>query len=108
MSPEDLQLLESVGTEERFPAEHVLIERGQSGSGLYVVLDGGVVVEAPEGTRELGPGRLVGRRALLSADGTRTARVRTTTETRVLAVSRAAVDRLLADDPSLASRLEGV
>jgi CRP-like cAMP-binding protein len=108
MSDDAMRLLEAVGTEERFPAEHVLIERGQTGSGLYVVLDGAVVVEAPEGTRELGPGAIVGERALLSADGRLTARVRTTAETRVLAVPRAEVDRLLAEDPSLASRLQGV
>jgi CRP-like cAMP-binding protein len=108
VSDDDLRLLESVGSEERFPADHVLIERGQTASGLYVVLEGSVLVEAPEGTRELGAGSVVGERALLAADGTRTARVRTTTETRVLAVPRAELDRLLADDPALASRLEGV
>jgi CRP-like cAMP-binding protein len=105
MSADDLRLFESVGTEERFPPDHVLIERGQTGSGLYVLLEGTVLVEAPEGTRELGPGAIVGERALLSADGKRTARVRTTTEIRVLAVPRAELDRLLAYDPSLEARL---
>jgi CRP-like cAMP-binding protein len=108
VNADDLRLLESVGSAVEFPADYVLIERGQTGSGLYVVLDGAVVVEAPEGTRELGSGAVVGERALLSADGTRTARVRTATETRLLAVARADLDRLLTDDPSLAARLEAV
>jgi CRP-like cAMP-binding protein len=105
VTPDDLRLLETVGSEVAFPGDHVLIEPGQAGSGLYVVLEGTVAVEAPEGTRELGAGSVVGERALLAEDGTRTARVRTTTAARVLAVPRAELERLLADDPSLAERL---
>jgi CRP-like cAMP-binding protein len=105
MNADDLRLLESVGTEERFAAGHVLIERGQHGTGLYVLLEGSVVVDAPEGTRELGPGSVVGERALFAADGRRTARVRTATEARVLCVGRVELERLLADDPDLAARL---
>jgi CRP-like cAMP-binding protein len=105
MDPDDLRLLESVGTEERFGAGHVLIERGQHGTGLYVLLEGSIVVEAPEGTRELGPGSVVGERALFAADGLRTARVRTASDARVLCVGRVEFERLLADDPDLATRL---
>jgi CRP-like cAMP-binding protein len=83
----------------------VLIERGQHGAGLYVILEGTVIVEAPEGTRELGPGAVVGERALLSADGTRTARVRATSDVRVLAIDRIEFERLCADDAGLARRL---
>lgn len=105
MSPEDRRLLGSVGAETTVAAGQVLIERGQHGSGLYVILEGSVVVEAPEGTRELGPDALIGERALLSADGLRTARVRALSDVRVLAVERADFDRLCADDPELAHRL---
>jgi CRP-like cAMP-binding protein len=63
------------------------------------------VVEAPEGMRELGPGAVVGERALLSEDGTRTARVRALTYGKVVAVERAEVDRLCAEDPAFAERL---
>ncbi len=105
MSPEDLRLLETVGAEAEIAAGKVLIERGQPGAGLYVVLEGTVIVEAPEGTRELGPDALIGERALLSADGLRTARVRALSDIRVLAVERADFDRLCADDPELAGRL---
>ena len=66
---------------------------------------GTVLVEAPEGTRELGAGSVIGERALLSADGTRTARVRATTDVRLLAVDRVEFERLCDDDAGLAERL---
>ena len=88
-----------------FAAGKVLIERGKPGTGLFVVREGTLVVEAPEATRELGPGAVLGERALMSPDGTRTARVRALTDGVVLAVERAEIDRLCAEDPALAERL---
>jgi CRP-like cAMP-binding protein len=105
VTPEDLRRLEAVGTEAEVAGGQLLIERGQPGAGLYVILEGTVVVEAPEGTRELGPGVCIGERALLSPDGLRTARVRAASPVRVLAVGRTDFDRLCADDPELARRL---
>jgi CRP-like cAMP-binding protein len=102
---DDLRKLEAVGSELSFGAGQMLIERDMPGTGLYVVLEGHIVVEAPEGTRQLGPGSVVGERALLSEDGTRSARVRALTYGKVLAVDRAEVDRLCADDPGFAERL---
>jgi CRP-like cAMP-binding protein len=105
MNDEDLRLLESVGTETDVAAGRVLIEHGQPGTGLYVILEGTVVVEAPEGTRDFGPGAWLGERALLSEDGKRTARVRTTSDVRVLAVDRVEIERLCAEDEAFARRL---
>ena len=105
MNPDDLRLLETVGSEAKIAAGQVLIEPGQRGSGLFVVLEGNLVVEAPEGTRELGPGALVGERALFSDEGTRTARVRAIGDVRVLAVDRVDVERLCAADAELQARL---
>jgi CRP/FNR family transcriptional regulator, cyclic AMP receptor protein len=105
---DDLRKLEALGSELSFGAGQMLIERGKPGTGLYVVREGHIVVEAPEGTRELGPGSVVGERALLSADGTRTARVRALTHGVVVAVERAEVDRLCAEDPEFAERLAQV
>jgi CRP-like cAMP-binding protein len=105
MNADDQQLLEAVGVEVEVPAGKVLIERGHPGAGLYVILEGTVLVDASEGTRELGEGVVVGERALLSADGTRTARVRTKTDVRLLAVDRIEVERLSAEDPEFARRL---
>ena len=102
---DDLRKLEAVGSELSFGAGQMLIERGKPGTGLYVVVEGQIVVEAPEGTRELGPGSVVGERALLSEDGTRSARVRALTHGVVVAIERAEVDRLCAEDPGFAERL---
>jgi len=104
MNPDDLRLLETVGAEAEVAAGQMLIERGQPGAGLYVILEGTVLVEAPEQTLELGPGAFIGERALLSADGLRTARVRAISDVRVLAVDRIEFDRLCADDPGFARR----
>ena len=105
MTNDDLRLLRAAGTESDVPAGALLIERGQPASGLFVILEGSVVVDAPEGRRWLGPGAVVGERALGSSSGTRTARVRTTSDVRVLAVTRREVDRLTAEHASLAGRL---
>ena len=105
MNADDLRLLQTVGAEAEVAAGQVLIERGQAGTGLYVILEGTVIVEAPEGTRDLGPGTFIGERALLSADGIRTARVRASSDLRVLAVDRIEFERLCVDDPAFARRL---
>ena len=108
MDEDDLHKLTAVGSELPFGAGQMLIERGKPGAGLYLVVEGHILVEAPEGTRELGPGSVVGERALLSEDGTRTARVRALTHGVVVAVERAEVDRLCAEDPAFAERLANV
>jgi CRP-like cAMP-binding protein len=105
MTPEDLSKLESVGVPSEVAAGRMLIEHGQHGTGLYVIVEGIVVVEAPEGTREFGSGSVIGERALFSEDGTRTARVRTKSDVRVLAVERVEVERLCAGDEEFARRL---
>jgi CRP-like cAMP-binding protein len=105
MNDDDLRRLETAGAQADIPAGQVLIERGQYGAGVFVILDGTVVVEAPEGDLEFGPGAVIGERALASARGRRAARVRATTDLRVLAVDRHEFERLCADDPALARRL---
>jgi CRP-like cAMP-binding protein len=105
VTEEDLRRLKEVGSPLAFSAGQVLVERGKPGTGLFVVVDGSLVVEAPEGTRELGSGAVVGEQALLSEDGLRTARVLAVTDGVVLTVERAEVDRLCAEDPAFAERL---
>jgi CRP-like cAMP-binding protein len=107
MNDDDLRLLEEAGSRVEFPAGKVLIERGQPGTGLYLVVEGTLLVEAPERTREFGPGAVVGERALLSADGMRTARVRAVTDVVLLAVDRVEIDRLCDEDAAFAERLSG-
>ena len=105
MNDDDLRKLEAAGTELAFASGQVLIERGEPGAGLYVVREGQVVVDAADGVFEFGPGSVVGERALLAEDGVRQARVRALTDCVVVAVGRAEVDRLCADDAEFAARL---
>ena len=108
MNEDDLRTLEAAGSKLPFGSGQMLIESGKPGTGVYLVLEGRIVVEAPEGARELGPGSVIGERALFSEDGLRTARVRARTPGVVIAVDRAEVDRLCAADPDFAERLAQV
>ena len=105
MNEGDLRRLEAVGSMVSFAAGKVLIERGKPGTGLFVLLAGKLTVEAPEGTLVFEPVAVIGERALLSPDGTRTARVRALTDGVDLAFERAEIDRLCAEDPAFAGRL---
>jgi CRP-like cAMP-binding protein len=106
MNDDDLRKLEAAGSQLTFESGHVLTERGQPGTGLYVVVEGQIGVETPhDGLLELGPGSVVGERALFSDDGLRQARVRALTDGVVVAVDRAEVERLCAEDPEFAERL---
>src|SRR3954462_13965486 len=68
-------------SEVTFPAGRVLIEARAPGSGMVGSEEGTVTVH-PRASRpvELGPGEVVDELALLTADGTRTARVPAATE----------------------------
>ena len=67
---------------------HVLVEQGQLGAELYLLLDGVVTVEVDgEPLAELGPGAILGERAVLE-EGRRTSTLRARTPVRV-AVARA-------------------
>ncbi len=105
VTEQDLERLHAAGSKMEFAAGQMLIERGQPGAGLFVVLEGKIVVDAPEETVEYGPGTVVGERALLSAEGKRAARVRAVSDGVLLAVARAEIDRLCSDDPAFAERL---
>jgi CRP-like cAMP-binding protein len=105
VNEEDLQRLHAVGSKVEFAAGQTLIEYGQPGAGLFVVLEGTIVVDAREETVEYGPGTVFGERALLSAEGRREARVRAVSDGLLLAVPRAEIDRLCAADPVFAERL---
>ncbi len=105
LDDDQLEQLAAATTEFEAPAGQALIERGRAGSGMFVLEEGQAVVEAPEGTRELGPGDIFGERALLGEDIERTARVRARSEVRCLAIARPELERLLAEDPRLAERL---
>jgi CRP-like cAMP-binding protein len=105
VNEDDLRKLEAAGTPLSFGAGQMLIEHGKPGTGLYLVLEGQVLVEAKDGNHELGPGAVIGERALFSEDGLRQARVRALTHGVVVAVDRDEVHRLCAEDSEFAERL---
>jgi hypothetical protein len=70
-----------------------LVEQGDEGQDLFLLLDGVVVVKVDgEEVAELGPGALLGEMALVDG-GKRTATVEATTPTRVVVVPPDAVDQ---------------
>ena len=78
------------------------IEVGQPGSGMFVLEEGTVVVELPDGRSwEYGPGEFFGELALLT-DHPRHGRVRAKTAVKCLAISRRDFQELLREEPEIA------
>jgi len=100
-----VQLAQSM-SEVTFPAGHVLIEPRATGSGMFVIDEGTVTVQPRDADPvELGPGEVVGELALLTKDGTRTARVQAKTDVRCLTLDRPTLQQALEDQPALAIAL---
>jgi cyclic nucleotide-binding protein len=77
----------------RLSAGDTLVEQGEPGDELYLLLDGvlGVEVDGEE-VAEVGPGAVLGERALLEG-GTRKATLRAATPARVAVIPGEAIDR---------------
>jgi hypothetical protein len=76
----------------RLPDGSLLTRQGDPGDELYLVLDGVAVVEVDgRAVAEVGPGAVVGERAILE-EGLRTSTVRATTPLRVAVARRDAID----------------
>jgi CRP-like cAMP-binding protein len=107
LDDEQLDLLAGGAREFTVAAGQPLIQRGDPGSGLFVLEEGRAVVDAPEGSRELGPGDVFGERSLLDGIG-RTARVRAETDVRCIAIPRPELERVIAARPALGERLRQI
>jgi len=94
LEPAALEQLAEAATDFDVQPDQLLAQPGAAGSGMFFVLEGTVEVDARERTRELGPGDFFGELALLTDDGTRTARVR-----------RAAFEELVRQHPEIAATL---
>jgi CRP-like cAMP-binding protein len=101
LSEESLALVAAGGVTD-VPAGQVLAQAGDVGEGMFVVLDGAVVVERGELHLDIGRGDFFGDLALLLPDSPRIARVRAKSDAQVLAVPRGTFDRLLETEPSFA------
>ena len=99
---ESLDLVAATAAEVEAAAGHVLAEAGQEGTGMFVLEEGKVAVELPDGrVKELGPGDFFGELSLLGA-GVRVARVRATSPVRCLAIARRDFEKLLRAEPHIA------
>ena len=87
------------------PAGQVLAQAGDHGGGMFVVLDGTVVVERGDLHIEMGRDGFFGELALLVPDSPRIARVRAVTDARILAVPRETFEHLLETEPSFSRAL---
>jgi cyclic nucleotide-binding protein len=73
--------------------DETLVEQGQPGDELYLLLDGVLTAEVDgEEVAEIGPGAILGERALVEG-GERTATLRARTKCRVAVIPAEAVDR---------------
>jgi CRP-like cAMP-binding protein len=80
----------------------VLALPGDPGSGMFVILDGTVTIDARGGRFELGPGDFFGELALLNPDAERVARVRATTKVRCIGIPRDDAVALIESEHALA------
>jgi CRP-like cAMP-binding protein len=80
----------------------VLAIPGDPGSGMFVILEGKVKVEARGAVYELGPGDFFGELSLLSPGTDRVARVRAATAVRCIGLPRDEALKLIESEPSLA------
>jgi voltage-gated potassium channel len=102
LSDQGLKRISELSNEFEAPAGWVLVEVGQPGSGMFVLEEGTVEVQLPDGRSwEYGPGEFFGELALLT-DHPRNARVRSKTPVKCLAISRRDFTQLLKDEPEIA------
>ena len=91
----------SAGELEGQPGQ-VLALPGDPGTGMFVLLEGRVSVDARGGTFELGPGDFFGELTLLNPDSERVARVRALTDVRCIGLPRDDALALIESEPALA------
>jgi len=105
LEAEELDQVAEVAKEVDVPAGQLLVQPGTKGTGMFFIADGTVVVETKREHVELGPGEFFGELALMSADATRTARVRAKTPLRCFALDREGFRELVTAHPEVAASL---
>ena len=80
----------------------VLALSGDPGSGMFVILEGDVTVEARGASYSLGSGDFFGELSLLNPGTDRVARVRAASDVRCIAVSREDALALIESEPAFA------
>jgi CRP-like cAMP-binding protein len=80
----------------------VLALPGDPGSGMFVILEGTVNIDARGGHFSLGPGDFFGELALLNPHAERVARVRASSQVRCLGIPRDDAIALVESEPAVA------
>lgn len=109
LPPADLVRLAAATEPEWFEPGHTIVEVGDPGRSLYVIVEGTVQVVYPARTADIelarmGPGDFFGEMALLN-DKPRSATVRAQTSVRALKLERETFRRLLLDAPRVGIRI---
>lgn len=86
-----------------FDRGHQVVRRGEAAEHLFVVLEGRLETETPEGTAVLGPGDVFG--LVPGAEGTFAAPVRAVAKTKILAIEENELYMLTARHPAVVGRL---
>jgi len=86
-------------------AGQVLAQAGDPAAGMFVVLEGSVVVERGDLHVPIEHGGFFGELALLVPDSPRIARVRAKSDARILAVPRETFDVLIDNEPAFTRHL---
>ncbi len=86
-------------------AGQILAQAGDPGVGMFVVIEGSVLVERGDLHLEIESGGFFGELALLNPESPRIARVRAKTDSRILAISRETFDLLLDTEPRFSRAL---
>jgi CRP-like cAMP-binding protein len=102
MSDLGLERLAGRAGELECPPGQVLALSGDAGSGMFVILEGDVTVEARGASFSLGAGNFFGELSLLNPGTERVARVRAATDVRCIAVSREDALALIESEPAFA------
>ncbi len=93
----------AVAVEVDVPEDAIVLEQGDVGHTLYVVLEGELAVEVNgQVIATLGPGAVFGELAIFVPEA-RSATVRALSPGRLLSIDKSAVDELLLDHPEVAN-----
>lgn len=109
LGEQELERLAARARRTRFSAETSIVEIGEPGRSLYLILDGDVRVLYPSSNADfelarLGPGDFFGEMALLN-DKPRSATVRALTDVEALVLDKEDFRRVVADTPGMALQL---
>lgn len=101
LSPEDLQGIVDVGRSVSYPTGDAIVEEGDAGDGMYIIVSGEARVDVGGRFHVLKAGDFFGEMALI-APGKRMATVRAEADVRALMIPADEFQTFLMDHPSVA------